>query len=178
MISPPAHSDAEGRVPSKARPPAGADAWSTALLFLASVCLGILVCETGLRILAGFRPESAWKGSVEDSSGNTLAQRFVTEYSATSGTDRRWFNEDPSPLANRSEVDPQQRAAAREYQRRGIFPAQAAYVWNSYYVESQRCAPGGAFESFPDQVLTFVPPAAELHPRYRFLFALMLWREP
>jgi hypothetical protein len=140
-----------------------------AVLVLASICIGILLCEVSLRLFTRFRPGVVLTTVSQDSSSMTAqAQRFAEQFVAASGTDKRWFAEDPPQLQNRSRVDPQRLAGAAEYKRRGIFPAQSDYIWNQYYVESQRCGPSGVFDTFPDRVLAFDPPTTAPHPRYRF----------
>ena len=65
---------------------------------------------------------------------------------AAPGTYRKWFTEDPPPLPTRSRVDPQRLARHQDYERRGLPAFEADYVWNRYFLESQRCAEPNALE--------------------------------
>jgi hypothetical protein len=57
---------------------------------------------------------------------------------------------DPPPLASRTEPAPAETGRYRDFERRGIYPAQAQYIWNRKYVESKRCLADGGFKNYPD----------------------------
>ncbi len=137
------------------------------LLVLASTLVSLLLSEIGLRAFLYFEH----KMSLADGKKNQpldAAMRYIGRLPAVAGTDRRWFVEDPPPLPNRSKPTPQCLERTREFQKRGIFPAQADYIWNQYYVESERCGPNNVFRNYPETLLAFTPPEESLHPRYRF----------
>ncbi|MBZ5609999.1 MAG: hypothetical protein LAP38_17190 [Acidobacteriia bacterium] len=144
------------------------------LLVLASLLLGLLLCEAALRLFTGYRPSrstesAAVPGPVEAKPVTTPeAMPYVERLPAAPGTDRRWFTEDPPPLSNRAPVGADRAARYKDYQQRGLFPDQADYIWNRYYVEGTRCAPTSLFRNYPDNVLAFDPPAPASHPIFRF----------
>ena len=142
----------------------------TWLLVASSTAFGLLICEAGLRLFTDFGA-NAFQSAVAKSDqppGAAEAMHYVEQFPAAPGTDRQWFKEDPPPLSNRSPVSIERVERHRDYERRGIFALQADYVWNRYYVESQRCSSNGIFRNFPDDVLVFNPPSESVHPRYRF----------
>jgi hypothetical protein len=96
------------------------------------------------------------------------AASYIAKLPAAPGTDRSWFNEDPPALPNRSTVSPQSVERYRDYQRRGLFGAQADYIWNRRFVEANACAPGSRFQNYPDKILVFEPPSGDIHPIFRF----------
>jgi hypothetical protein len=139
------------------------------LLLVVSTLVALLLCEGGLRVLARFRPKPPVvnTGPVSQDDLNRAARR-VAQLPALADTDRRWFLEDPPPLANRTQPAPAQIDRFRDFERRGIYPAQAQYIWNRKYVESKKCLPDGVFKNYPDIVLAFDPPGGSVHPPYRF----------
>lgn len=140
------------------------------LLVMASILCGLLLCEAGLRLFARFNGTHSRSGANAAKTGMSpsSAMRYIMRLPAAPGTDRGWFLEDPPPLPNRTAVDPQRWDLYRDFERRGIFTPQADYLWNRFYVESQRCAPNSVFQTYPDTVLAFSPPVEDLNPRYRF----------
>jgi len=151
------------------RRPGGA--WRTAALLAASILFALALCEAGLRLFNRIESHraSAHAGEpVMAPIAAAAAMKYVEQLPAALGTDRRWFLDDPPPLPNRAAVAPERLERYKDFERRGIFTPRADYIWNRYYVESQRCAPNGFFERFPDSVLAFSPPSASSHPRYRF----------
>lgn len=137
-----------------------------AALLLGSTLTGLVFCEMGVRL---FNRYGASRSPAQPQQLDAAAAlRYVARLPIAAGTDRRWFAEDPPPLPNRSRVPARSLERFRDYRTRGIFGAQADYIWNSYYVESERCAVNGIFRSFPDRVLAFKPPAETSHPRFRF----------
>lgn len=146
-------------------------AMAAVLLILASTLFGLLLAEAGLRVLARFQQNPAGS-TASHKTDQPVDRESVTHYlsrlPAIPGTDRRWFVEDPPPLPNRSIVAAERLERFRDFQKRGIFAAQADYIWNRYYVESERCSPNKLFQNYPDAVLAFNPPEETLHPRYRF----------
>jgi hypothetical protein len=145
---------------------------SAFLLVLASTVFSLLLCEIGLRLFTAYGASDARFTAVAGKADKPFdagdAMRYVWRLPAAPGTDRRWFLEDPLPLPNRSQVSPQRLERYQDFERRGIFTFQADYLWNRYFVESQRCAPNSFFESYPGTALAFDPPTQSLHPRYRF----------
>jgi len=137
------------------------------LLLVVSTLVALLLCEGGLRLLARFRPKPPVAEPATVDEWNR-AVRHVAQLPALPDTDRRWFLEDPPPLASRTKPAPAEIDRYRDYQRRGIYPAQAQYIWNRKYVESEKCLAGGVFKNFPDTVLAFDPPGGSVHPPYRF----------
>lgn len=146
------------------------------LLVLGSTIFSLLVCEVGLRLFTRYGASTsprqaqgtALAATVDKLLDTGEAARYVAQLAAAPGTDRRWFTEDPSPLPNRSPVSAQRMKRSMDFERRGIFAPQADYLWNRYYVESERCGPNNVFQNYPDTVLVFDPPVEGLHPRYRF----------
>jgi hypothetical protein len=131
---------------------------------------GLLLPEIALRLLAGFKQNPLGlvaQDGMDQPVDAGVATRYILRLPAGPGTDRRWFLEDPPPLPNRSNVQKWRIERSREFQKRGIFAAQADYVWNRYYVESERCGPNNVFQNYPNTVLAFDPPEESLHPRYR-----------
>ena len=128
------------------------------LLVLVSTILTLGICEAALRLLTRY--------GAQGGSGNV--DRYVARMPVVRGTDRNWFKEDPPPLANRGAVPPDRLERYDDYRRRGIFPPQADYIWNRYYLESVRCADSDPFEKFPAKVAVFDPPTVTVFPRYRF----------
>ena len=146
-------------------------AW-TVLLVLTSTVFSLLLCEIGLRLFKSYGAGSARGPAIAGRADKPLdagdAMRYILKLPTAPGTDRRWFLEDPAPLQHRLQVSPQRLERYKDFERRGIYTPQADYLWNRYYVESQRCAPNSFFESYPGTVLAFDPPTQSLHPRYRF----------
>lgn len=141
-----------------------------ALIFISTLA-GLVLCEVGLRLLGWTRAETRLPAAVskpEPQAEVAAALRYVARLPAVPGTDRRWFLEEPPPLPNRAPVLRQQVERYRDFERRGIFGAQAEYIWNRYYVESERCGPNNTFRNFPETVPAFDPPEESVHPRYRF----------
>lgn len=142
-----------------------------ALLILGSILFTLMTCEVGLRLLAWQRAKSQGFWSKDESATGpkniTEAYRYVEHLAADPGTDRQWFTDDPPPL-NRSKVPAWRYERFSDFQKRGIYPFQADYLWNRYYVESQRCAPDSTLRNYPPTVLAFDPPRESTHPRYRF----------
>lgn len=141
------------------------------LLLLVSVVFCLVVFEAGLRLFTGYggsRQAEQPASSAERPVDAAEAMRYVDRLAASPGTDRRWFAEDPAPLPNRTPVSGERAARYKDYQRRGLFPDQADYIWNRYYVESIRCAPNSVFTNYPDKVLAFGPPKPGTHPFFRF----------
>ena len=138
------------------------------LLILASTLFVLFLSEIGLRMYA--RLERAPAGSLaEDKKSEAgAAMDYLSHLPALPGTDRAWFPEDPPPLPNRSTVSAQRLERFRDFEKRGIFAPQADYLWNRYYVESERCSANNLFQNYPGSVLAFNPPEESLHPRYRF----------
>ena len=139
------------------------------LLVVVSTLLALLLCEGGLRVLARHRPIPPVPDTGPPSPADlNRATRHVAQLPALADTDRRWFLEDPPPLTSRSEPAPAETGRYREYERRGIYPAQAQYIWNRKYLESKRCLADGGFRNYPDTVLSFDPPGGTAHPPFRF----------
>ncbi len=144
------------------------------LLVLISIVAALLLCETALRLFTDYLPgraidPPAIPGPVPEHPVSTReATRFVEQLAAAPGTDRRWFTEDPPPLPNRGPVAAARTSLYQDYQQRGLFPDQADYIWNRYYLEGTRCAPNNLFKNYPDTVLAFDPPSDDKHPYYRF----------
>ncbi|HYL74399.1 MAG TPA: hypothetical protein VEU96_09340 [Bryobacteraceae bacterium] len=145
----------------------------TAVLVVASILFALLLCEAGLRMFTGFggnhkfsqplgTPPPDKPLDVQD------AARYIAQMPAAPGTDRKWFTEDPPPLPNRTAPSPEQVARTKDYERRGIYGPQADYAWNRHFVETDFCAPGSAYQNYPDDITVFNPPEGALHPRYRF----------
>ena len=144
-----------------------------ALLVLGSICVGLLLCETALRLFTRFNPaasaELAGPALTPDKPLDLEgAAPYIAKLSAAPGTDRRWFRENPPPLPNRSPLDPKNYARYRDYQRRGALGAQADYVWNRIFAEATNCTPASRFQNFPGSIRVFDPPSANIHPIYRF----------
>jgi hypothetical protein len=136
---------------------------------LCSILFSLSLCEIGLRSIAHFKkPAAATVESQSNLPNPREAMRYIAAMPVEAGTDRGWFLEDPPPLPNRSPVSPKRLERYKEFEQRGIFTPQADYVWNPFYVESQRCAPNGFFQNYPGTVLAFESPAESLQPRYRF----------
>jgi lysophospholipase L1-like esterase len=143
----------------------------SATLALISILFGLTICEAGLRLFASHGPNIAeFRGN--EVAGKPVdardAFRYVERLAAEPGTDRQWFTEDPPPLPNRSKVVGWRLERYRDFEKRGIYAAQADYIWNRYYVESQRCAPNSTLLNYPASVFAFDPPRESTHPRYRF----------
>lgn len=144
------------------------------LLVLISSLFGWLLCEAGLRLFTPYgRTRSLGRPLVATQTSNkpldaTDAMYYVTKLAAAEGTDRRWFLEDPPALPNRSAPRRELVERYHDFERRGIFPPQGNYIFNRYYVESERCRSDGLFHNYPDHVLAFEPPVVDFHPRYRF----------
>ena len=115
------------------------------VLVLASTAAALLFCEIGIRLLRAAR-SSAIAGIGDRLLDAGDAMRYVWKLPAAPGTDRRWFLEDPPALPNRTQVSPQRFARYQDFERRGIFTFQADYLWNRYFVESQRCGPDSFFQ--------------------------------
>jgi hypothetical protein len=139
-------------------------------LLAASIFVGVAICEAGLRILA--RSGNARPSAVAGIAGKIPEMRrainYVQQLAAAPGTDRRWFEEDPPPLPNRSPVSREREQRYHAYEKRGLYGPQADYIWNRKFVESDRCGPNTFFQNYPETVLVFDPPAPTTHPRYRF----------
>jgi len=140
------------------------------LLVLASVFLGLMLIEAGLRLFTGNRSGSAARVSVmaDRPADMREAMRYADQLPIAEGTDRRWFLEDPPPLPNRTAVSAERIARYQDFSRRGVFPDQSDYIWNRSFVETNRCAPNSLFKNYPENVLAFDPPAQSKHPFYRF----------
>ena len=138
------------------------------LLLVVSTLVALLLCEGGLRVLARFRPKPPAAAAPASPDEWNRAIRHVAQLPALPDTDRRWFLEDPPPLANRTKPAPAEIARFRDYQRRGIYPAQAQYIWNRKYVESEKCRADSIFKNYPNTVIAFDPPGGSVHPPYRF----------
>jgi hypothetical protein len=140
-------------------------------LVLAATLVALGICEAGLRWLGrGVRTVSLARAGAEankplDPSG---ARGYIAAMKAAPGTDRTWFLEPPAPLPNRGKPGPDAAARFAEYEKRGAFPPQSEYVWNAWYVESERCNPNGRFAKLPAPVRAFQPQTGTIYPRYRF----------
>ena len=144
---------------------------SRVLLLFVSIFLALAICEAGLRIAArrgAGAPASALAAIAGELPEMRRAERYVAQLPAAPGTDRRWFAEDPPPLPNRSTPPKERTDRNHEYERRGVYPHQADYIWNRRFVETEHCAPDSFFAKFPGKVLVFDPPTPSVHPRYRF----------
>src|SRR5579871_4757662 len=142
------------------------------VIVLVSVLFSLFACEAVLRLLswpglhnADFRE---LKQTIERPSDVPGVLRYIQRVTAAPGTDRRWFSDNPPRLPNRSQVAQWRVDRARDFQARGLFSVQSDYIWNRYYIESQRCAPDSVLRNFPENVLVFDPPQESTHPRYRF----------
>ncbi len=144
----------------------------TTALVLASILFAILLCEAGLRMFTRFggsgRPQPPTAVASDKPLDVQAATRYIAQMPAAPGTDRKWFAEDPPPLPNRAVPSPDRVARFQDYERRGIYGPQADYVWNRHFVETAFCAPGSAYQNYPDDIVIFNPPEGALHPRYRF----------
>jgi hypothetical protein len=142
------------------------------LIVLASTFLGLLFCEAGLRLFTRYGPGAPDPSTMAVTPDKPLdlegALPYVAQLPAASGTDRRWFAENPAPLPNRSTVDPRGVARYRDYERRGLFSPQADYIWNRRFVEATSCAPASMFRNYPEKVQAFDPPSGDSHPHFRF----------
>ncbi|HYL39346.1 MAG TPA: hypothetical protein VEV17_25730 [Bryobacteraceae bacterium] len=147
------------------------------LLALVSIVIALLISEAGLRLFTPFGPRDA-KDPAPVVSGAPVvtdkplevseAARYIAAMPAVPGTDRKWFGDDPPPLATRTPVSPQRIERYRDFERRGLYGPQADYIWNRKYVESERCSPNSMFRNYPETVLAFDPPGGDLRPHYRF----------
>ena len=154
----------QGRVAASAnRKPIG----GIALLALVSTLLSLVLCEAGLRLFTRYGAP-AWTRSPGELIGMRDAARYASRIPLARGTSLEWFTDDPPPLPNRAEVLPERRQRYDDYRRRGIFPPQADYIWNRYYLDSVRCGAEKPFGKFPQKVEVFDPPSVTLFPRYRF----------
>ena len=83
---------------------------------------------------------------------------------------REWFLENPPALPNRTQPSKAMLARYEDFQKRGIYPSQAQYIWNKVFVE--RTAYNSAsivnFTIYPDTIQVFDPPGGDIHPFYRF----------
>jgi hypothetical protein len=142
------------------------------VLVLASTAAGLVLVEAGLRIFTpfapGFDPLTAPAAPPVASSEMARVQSYVERLAAANGTDRAWFAQNPPAPPNRTAPAADLVALAADYQRRGLFPSQAEYVWNRWALERDRCNPHGPYRNFPNTVLVFTPPQPALNPRYRF----------
>jgi hypothetical protein len=144
------------------------------LLVLGSILFGLLICEIGLRLFTPLGPHAsiAESGAAATSPDQPVdlegAEVYVARMPVAAGTDRRWFTENPPALPNRSPISPQNSERHLDYEKRGLFGPQSAYIWNSRYVESNECAPGSTFQNYPPKILVFDPPSGDTHPIYRF----------
>jgi hypothetical protein len=142
------------------------------LLVLISCFAGLLLCEGFLRLFTPYGTNRVADKVATQTSNKPLdaneAMRYLRQFAEAPGTDRSWFVEDPPPLPNRTASKPDLEARYHDFEQRGIFPPQSEYVWNRYYLESERCRPNGVFQHYPDSVLAFQPPVYDMHPRYRF----------
>lgn len=134
-------------------------------LFLAEGCLRLFTDFGPGTRPAPVSPAALQPAATRDAS---YAVRYVQGVYAAPGTDRRWFLEDPPPLPNRTKPSKEAWARFEDYQRRGLFAWQSAYLWNRNYVEANRCSPVSIFRNFPERVLAFEPPEPSVHPIYRF----------
>lgn len=144
------------------------------LLVIVSICIGLLLAEAGLRMFSRFGPEA----SARQTSGTTRtpdkpldlegAERYIAQLPIAPGTDRGWFSENPPPLPNRSRPSAEDEQRFLDYQRRGLFPSQADYIWNRRFVEDTNCTPDNIFRNYPPTILVFDPPAGEVRPHFRF----------
>jgi GDSL-like Lipase/Acylhydrolase family len=141
------------------------------LLVLGSILVSLFLFEAGLRTLGGNKMASAGLARAMESDRPLdvrEAMRYVDQIPVAAGTERKWFLDDPPPLVNRGSPRPERAALYQEYVRRGVFPDQSDYVWNRFFVETNRCAPNSRFKNFPEKVLAFDPPSPGVHPFYRF----------
>ncbi len=138
-----------------------------ALLVLASILFGLVLCECGLRLFSRYGSVSSL-GALDKPLDTRDVVRYVAQLAAAPGTDRKWFAEDPPPLPNRSSVSEQRLRSNEDFQRRRIFASQADYIWNRNFVESNVCSPVSLFKNYPSKVLVFDPPSSDTHPFYRF----------
>jgi len=145
----------------------------TGLLVLASILAGLLLCEAGLRAFTHYRPGVSARSELSELTSDKPidlqgALPYIARMPAAPGTDRRWFTEDPPPLPNRKPPDPREATRVKDYDRRGIFPSQANYIWNRLFVESNACGPESVFNNYPEKIQVFEPPSRNSHPIYRF----------
>lgn len=138
-----------------------------AALVLASILVSLVIFEIGLRAFErfGVKPAAANSGGAF---GKAELMRYVLQLPAAPGTDRRWFLQDPPPLPNRSQPSAQRLERYQDFEKRGIFPAQADYIWNKYYLEGEQCSPNHLFDKYPGTAPVFDPPTDSPYPRYRF----------
>lgn len=142
------------------------------LLVLGSIFFSLVLFETGLRVFGryttGRSPGAVGVLESDRPVDVREAMRYVNQLPVAAGTERRWFLDDPPPLVNRGSPRPERVALYQEYARRGVFPDQSDYIWNRFFVESNRCAPNSRFKNYPNNVLAFDPPNPGVHPFYRF----------
>ena len=139
------------------------------LLVAGSMIIASALCEAVLRMAHRYVPgETQAAPDQRKPLATPDLRHYIEKLAIAKGTDRNWFFDNPPPLPNRGVPTPQSVERARDFDRRGIFTAQSDYVWNRYYVESERCAVNGIFRNYPDDVLIFDPPRESFHPRYRF----------
>jgi hypothetical protein len=129
---------------------------------LVSTIISLALCEAGLRLFTNRRPGQGSTGG-----DPWWVERFLGRLPELSGTDRKWFFEDPPPVP-RTPVSEDRRKRYQDYERRGLFGPQSEYVWNRAYLETQRCSAATAFAGFPDRIRVFDPPLTTIFPRYRF----------
>jgi hypothetical protein len=141
-----------------------------ALLAGVSLLVGLALCEGALRLLDRGDGSAAPAVATLTAklSDRERAAAYIDGLPAASGTDRRWFAEDPPPLPNRTPIARERQERYRDFERRGLYGPQADYIWNRRFVESQRCAPGSVFRNYPDKVLVFEPVFPSERPRFRF----------
>src|SRR5262249_20014225 len=146
------------------------------LLLAASVFVGLLVWELGLRLFTRYgRGSTAVQAEMapEKTIDTAEAVRYVEQMPIAAGTDRKWFTEDPPKLDNRTAPAPEVLARFGDFQKLRLHPEQAENGWNRYLVEDQRCSlnPYGWFNAYPKTmtVKAFTPPTPTTPPAYRFL---------
>ncbi len=140
-------------------------------LSLGSVCVMLVLGEAGLRwfLPSGSAPPGMIRlGSPQPVSASD-GMRYVANLPAEPGTDRKWFLEDPPPLATRTPVPSEMTRRYDDFVKRGLYGPQAQYIWNRQFVFENTCNGGPSFfANYPDTVLVFDPPSGNSHPRFRF----------